>query len=176
MKASKNIFFPTVASLVVLISLAATTTHSPAKTKNMKKNNIAGCWKLVSGYLDNHGQRIDVLGPHPSGMVVFTEDLHFIVVVNNPDIPKFASGNRAKGTPEEYKTAATNSLGVYGTYTVDENGDFLEQHVTGSTDQNLNGTKKGPDELKEKLEGGKLMENLKIADGVVMKIVWEKTK
>jgi hypothetical protein len=176
MKANKNILFPVVASLVVLISVAATTTHSSLKTKNMKKNNVAGCWKVVSGYLDNHGKRIDVLGPHPSGMVVFTEDFHFVVVVHNPDIPNYASEDRAKGTPEEYKTAANNSLGVYGDYTVDENGDFLEQYVTGSTFQNLNGTKKGPDELTEKVEGNRLLENLKIADGVTMKIVYERTK
>lgn len=49
---------------------------------------------MVSGYLDNHGKRIDVLGTDPGGMVVFTEDLRFVVVVNNPDIPKFVSGDR----------------------------------------------------------------------------------
>jgi hypothetical protein len=142
----------------------------------MKKNNVVGVWNLVSGYLDNHGTRLEILGSHPSGMLIFTEDLHFTVVVNNPDIPKFVSGDRSKGTPEEYKTAVTSSLGVYGTYTVDENGDFFEQHVLGSTFQNLNGTRKGRDELTEKVDGNRMIEDLKIADGVSINIVWQRAQ
>jgi len=142
----------------------------------MKKNNVVGSWNLISGYLDNHGQRIDVLGPHPSGMVIFTEDLRFMVIVHNPDIPKFASGDRSNGTPEEYKTAVTNSLGAYGTYTIDENGDFLEQHVLGSTFQNMNGTSRGRNELTEKVDGNRMIESLKIADGITVNIVWQRAQ
>jgi hypothetical protein len=108
--------------------------------------------------------------------VIFTVDLHFIVVINNPDIPKFVSGDRLKGTPEEYKTAVANSLGVYGTYTIDENGDFLEQHVLGSTFQNMNGTSRGRNELTEKVDGNRMIENLKIADGITVNIVWQRAQ
>ena len=170
----KNILFSVLASLALIISVAGKTTASSDKIKNMKKNNVAGCWNLVSGYLDNHGQRIDILGPHPGGMLILTEDLHFMVIVNNPDIPKFASGDRANGTPEEYKTAVTSSLGVYGTYTIDENGDFLEQHVTGSTFRDMNGSSRGRNELTEKVEGNRMTEKLKIADGVTITIVWQR--
>jgi Lipocalin-like domain len=142
----------------------------------MKRNDVAGRWDLISGYLDNHGQRIDVLGPHPAGMLILTEDLHFMVIVTNPDIPKFASGDRSNGTSEEYKRAVTSSLAVYGTYTVDENGDFLEQHVIGSTFRDMNGTSRGRNELTEKVEGNRMTENLKIADGVTITIVWQRAK
>ena len=164
-----------IAGLVLLTAVAGKPVDSLNKIKNMNKNNVVGSWSLISGYMDNHGKRIDILGPHPSGMVVFTEDMHFIVIVHNPDIPKFASGDRATGTPEEYKTAVMSSLGVYGTYTVDENGDFLEQHVIGSTFPNMNGSSRGRAELTEKVDGGKLMENLKIADGISINIVWQRT-
>jgi len=174
MKASKNSCLLVFASLVLLISVAGNTTDPTDKIKNMKKNNVVGCWNLISGHLDNHGKRIDILGPHPAGMLILTEDLHFTVIVHNPDIPKFASGDRANGTPEEYKTAVTNSLGVYGTYTVDENGDFLEQHAIGSTFQNMNGSSRGRNELTEKVEGNRMIENLKIADGVTITIVWQR--
>ena len=140
----------------------------------MQKNNVAGVWTLVSGYLDNHGTKINILGPHPAGMLILTEDLHFTVIVHNPDIPKFASGDRANGTPEEYKMAVTNSLGVYGTYTIDEHGDFLEQHAIGSTFQNMNGTNRGRSELTEKVDGDKMSENLKIADGISVNLVWQR--
>ena len=163
------------AGLVLLIAVSGKPTDSSNNIKNMKKNNVVGSWSLISGYMDNHGKRIDILGPHPGGMVVFTEDMHFIVIVHNPDIPKFASGDRATGTPEEYKMAMMSSLGVYGTYTVDENGDFLEQHVIGSTFPNMNGSSRGRAELTEKVDGDKLMENLKIADGISINIVWQRT-
>jgi len=174
MKASKNILLPAFAGLALLISVAGKTKDASDKIKNMKKNNVAGCWNLISGYLDNHGTRIDILGAHPNGMLILTEDLHFTVIVNNPDIPKFASGDRSKGTPEEYKTAVTNSLGVYGTYTIDENGDFLEQHVLGSTFRDMNGSSRGRNELTEKVEGNRMIENLKIAEGATITIVWQR--
>src|SRR5580698_9473619 len=163
------------AGLVLLTAVSGKPTDSLNNIKNMKKNNVVGSWSLISGYMDNHGKRIDIIGPHPGGMVVFTEDMHFIVIVHNPDIPKFASGDRATGTPEEYKMAVMSSLGVYGTYTVDENGDFLEQHVIGSTFPNMNGSSRGRAELTEKVDGDKLMENLKIADGISINIVWQRT-
>ena len=175
MKAGKNIFLLVFASLVLLISVAFKTTDSSDKIRSMKKNHVVGCWNLISAYMDNHGTRLDILGAHPGGMVIFTEDLHFIVVINNPDIPKFVSGDRLKGTPEEYKTAVVNSLGVYGTYTIDGNGDFLEEHVLGSTFQNMNGIIRGRNEVTEKVDGNRMIENMKIADGVTVTIIWERT-
>jgi len=182
MKTTKNIFLLVFASLVLLISVAGKPAESSDKIqksnkiKNMKKNNVAGTWSLISGYLDNHGTRIDILGPHPGGMLVFTDDLHFIVIVHNPDIPKFASRDRANATPEEYKTAVTNSLGVYGTYTVDENGEFGEEHILGSTFQNMNGHTRGKNEIAVKVEGNKLMEIQKIAGGIAVHLDWERAR
>src|SRR5471030_457636 len=99
MKASKNIILLVFASLALLISVAGKTIDPSGKIKKsnqiktMKKNNVVGTWNLISAYMNNHGTRIDILGQHPGGMVIFTEDLHFIVVLNNPDIPKFVSGD-----------------------------------------------------------------------------------
>ena len=36
------------------------------------------------------------------------------------DLPKFASNNRAQGTPEENKAVVQGSSATFGTYTVDE--------------------------------------------------------
>jgi Lipocalin-like domain len=180
MKASIKIFLMLLTCSAQLMSVidkkinASEKINQPNKITIMQKNKVAGCWTLVSGYLDNHGKHIDILGPNPGGMLILTEDLHFTVIVHNPDIPKFASGDRANGTPEEYKTAVTNSLGVYGTYTIDEHGDFLEQHVIGSTFQNMNGSSRGRNELTEKVEGNRMSENLKIADGLSVNLVWQR--
>ena len=176
MKPGKNIFLLVFASLVLLILVAFITTDSSVKIKSMEKNNVVGSWNLISAYMDNHGTRLDILGAHPGGMVIFTEDLHFIVVINNPDIPKFVSGDRSNGMPEEYKTAVTNSLGVYGTYTIDENGDFLEEHVLGSTFQNMNGSIRGRNEITEMVDVDRMTETLKIADGINLNVVWQRAQ
>jgi hypothetical protein len=176
MKTSKNIFLIVFASLALIISAAYKTTTSSDKITSMKKNKVAGTWHLLSAYMDNHGNRINILGSQPGGMLIFTDDLQFMVVINNPDIPKFVSGDRINGTPEEYKAAVVNSLGVYGTYTIDENGDFLEEHVLGSTFQNMNGTVRGRSEISEKVDADRMIENLKIGDGISMNIVWQRAK
>jgi lipocalin-like protein len=172
MKISRNILPTVFISLALIISVAYKTIDSSDKISSMKKSKVAGTWRLISAYMDNHGKRIDILGSHPSGMLVFTDDLQFIVVINNPDIPKFASGDRLNGLPEEYKAAVINSLGVYGTYTIDDNGDFLEEHVLGSTFQNMNGTIRGRNEISETVDGNKMTESLKIGEEITMKIVW----
>src|SRR5260221_8554833 len=174
MKTIKKVLLLVFASIILFTSVSTKKDESQKPKKMKQKNNVAGTWKLISGHLDNHGKQLDILGPHPGGMVIFTKDLHFMVIVHNPDIAKFASGDRANGTPEEYKAAVTNSLGVYGTYTIDENGDFLEQHVIGSTFQNMNGSSRGRSELTEKIAGIRMTENLRIADGVTINIVWER--
>jgi len=40
-------------------------TDSLYKIKIMKKNNVVGTWNLISAYIDNHGNRLDILGSHP---------------------------------------------------------------------------------------------------------------
>jgi hypothetical protein len=175
MKPNKTILLPVLASLVLLISIAGKTIDTSIKIKNTKKNNVAGSWNLISCYLDDHGKQLDIFGMHPNGMVIFTEDFHFMVIVNNPDIPKFVSGDRSNGTPEEYKTAVINSLGTYGTYTIDDHGDFLEQHVLGSTFQNMNGIHSGS-QITRKVENQRMTENIKITDSITIKLVWQRTQ
>ena len=140
------------------------------------KNKVVGTWKLQTGYIERNGKRMDLLGKHPSGQLIFTNDGRFNVVVNNPDIPRFASEDRAKGTAEEMKTAVVNSLGLYGTYTVDVKGDFLAQHIIGSTFPNWNNLDRGRDEITEIVEGDRMLEHLKVAGGATVVIEWHRVK
>lgn len=140
----------------------------------MEQNRIAGTWKIVSAFADPGGKNIPVLGSRPSGLLIFTENLYFSVVVNNPEIPKFISGDRFNGTPEENKSSVINSLGLFGTYTVDDNGDFLDQHVIGSTFPNWNDIHRGRTEITETVQGNQMIEHLKLPEGLRVEIIWEK--
>lgn len=78
-------------------------------------NAIAGTWRLVSSQVDQDGTIIDVFGPKPGGLLVFTEDLHFVEVLRDTTVPGFASDDRTEGTPDENATAVAGALGQYGT-------------------------------------------------------------
>ena len=78
------------------------------------------------------------------------------------------------GTEEENKVATQNSLALYGTYRVDEQGDFLEQKILGSTFPNWNGLSRGTEALQLKTEGDKILENMTIPDVGTVEIIWRR--
>lgn len=73
-------------------------------------NRVIGTWKMVSAYANPEKENIAILGANPNGLLIFTDDFYFSVVVNNPDTPSFVSGDRFNGTADENKMAVTNSL------------------------------------------------------------------
>jgi hypothetical protein len=60
------------------------------------------------------------MGPNPAGMAVFTKEGNYMVEIYRGDRMKFATGDRSKGTPEEYKDAVTGNSCHFGTYVVNE--------------------------------------------------------
>jgi Lipocalin-like domain len=56
------------------------------------------------------------------------------------DRPKFASNNRAQGTPEENKAVAIGTISSFGTYTVDEANKTYVLRYEGSSYPNQEGT------------------------------------
>jgi hypothetical protein len=84
------------------------------------------------------GSKVDLFGPHPSAMVMFDGNGHFVIDQGNPDLPKFKSNNRAQGTPEENKAVVQGSLSYHGSYAVADK--VLTFKVEGSSFPNLVGT------------------------------------
>ena len=62
------------------------------------------------------------------------------LIITRSDIPKFASDNRANGTPEENKAAVQGSIAYFGTYQVDGPGSY-SIHIEGTTFPNWIGAK-----------------------------------
>lgn len=115
-------------------------------------------------------------GPRPSGQLIFTQDLHFAVVINDTDVPRFASSNRSEGTAAENKAAVAGALTLYGTYTVDELGRFAGEHVIGCTFPNWNGLDRDTSTLTETVEGDRMIEHLHDPGGRLIEIVWERVR
>ena len=56
------------------------------------------------------------------------------------DLPKLASADRSRATPEENKAVVEGSLAYYGTYSVSDSEKIITVHVEGSTFANQVGT------------------------------------
>ena len=140
------------------------------------RNLVAGTWIMVSARADPGGRNEPLFSPHPSGLLIFTEDLHFADVLVDPDVPGFASSDRAGGTEAEDKAVVARDLALYGTYTVDEQGRFATEHVTASTFPNWNGLERDTRTITEAVQGDTMTERLQDPGGPRIVIVWRRAR
>jgi hypothetical protein len=93
------------------------------------KDQLIGIWTLVSA---QNEKKVDVFGPQPVGMLVFDAGGHFASQVMRSDLPKFASPNRTKATPEESQAVIRGFIAYFGTYTISGPGTLSLHIVSGS--------------------------------------------
>jgi hypothetical protein len=91
--------------------------------------DLVGSWTAVS---------VDAYGPNPKGSLIFETNGRFSLQLMRPDLPKYASNDRTRGTPAEYKATVEGSISYFGTYSV--SGTDLILHVESSTFPNWTGT------------------------------------
>jgi hypothetical protein len=102
----------------------------PAVAQTAK--DLIGTWTNVSNVnVRPDGSRVDTFGPNGKGVTIFESNGHYTSVTLTSDLPKFASGNRNTGTPEENKAVVQGSLAHYGTYSVADK--VITLKVEGST-------------------------------------------
>ena len=104
------------------------------------KEQIVGTWDFtVAEVTAADGKKSFPFGETPKGILIFTPDGRFAQIHVAGDVPKFASGNRLTGTPEEYAAINKRSLSVFGTYTVDEEKKTVTYKIVSSTFPNWEG-------------------------------------
>jgi hypothetical protein len=83
------------------------------------RSQLVGSWVFVSG-----GSKLPdgkpVWGNDPKGLLIFMENGRYSSLLMRGDLPKFVSGSRIQGTPEENAAIVRGSIASFGTYTVDE--------------------------------------------------------
>jgi hypothetical protein len=105
----------TAALMAILLSSSAVTTAKPPA-----QQSIVGTWVLVaSDKLLPDGTRVSDYGPNPHGLTIFTSGGYYSNQFYHAERLKFASGDRANGTPDEYKSAVTTMSTSFGRYSVD---------------------------------------------------------
>lgn len=129
------------AAALSAIALSSAMTGAGAQTNR----DVVGTWALVSAVAQQGGARTDVFGPDPSGTLVFGGDGRYLLIFLRGDLPKFASNNRASGTPDENKAVVQGSIAHFGTYSVDKAGKTLTFRIESSTFPNWTGAEQRRD-------------------------------
>lgn len=122
----------------VLASQAAVFSSSMVLAQSA--SDVVGTWTLVSSVTEKDGTRTDQFGSGANGMLTFDAAGHFMLTIIGPDLPKFASNNRAGGTSEENKAVVSKSIAMIGTYSVNSADKTLVLKVDSATFPNWNGT------------------------------------
>lgn len=139
-------------------------------------NKVLGTWRMVSAQLDPDGRNLPAYGPAPQSLLVFTADMHVIEVMTDSTIPKFASNARGHGTAEENQAAMAGSIGWFGTYTVDENGELSGDTVEGSTFPNWVGDIRTRKDLQFVMDGDRIFETFFRPEGTKIVITWQRVR
>src|SRR5437899_10780743 len=87
-----------------------------------------------------YGNKTPTFGPSARRSLIFTSNGRYSIQFASGSLPKFASNNRTKGTPEENQAIVAGSLGHFGKYTVDEKDKAFTFHIEASTYPNWDGT------------------------------------
>jgi hypothetical protein len=101
--------------------------------------DLTGTWTLV--LVDNilpDGSRVHLYGEKPEGLLVLDRDGRYSLQIFRAGRSKFAAGDKAKGTPEEYRAAVQGSNAHFGRYRVE--GDALVFEIDRASYPNWEGT------------------------------------
>jgi len=127
--------------------------------------DLVGTWTLVAA---------DAFGANPKGTVIFEANGRFAAMLMRADLTKYASNNRAQGTPAENKTTVEGSLAYFGTYSV--SGTDVNFHIEGSTFPNWTGTDQKRTNVVATADELKWIQPTPSAGGPATPVVWKRVK
>jgi hypothetical protein len=105
-------------------------------------NPIAGTYSLISvDNLSADGSRVHLYGDHPHGILIMDDKGNYSLQIVNENRPKFATGDKSKGTDEENKLAIQGFNAHFGTYSVDTGKHKITFYIQYASFPNWEGTK-----------------------------------
>jgi hypothetical protein len=103
--------------------------------------SIVGTWALTGAdKLLPNGTRVPDYGPNPHGLVIFTADGYYSLQIYRAERLKFSSGDKFKGTLEEYQDASLSMSTGFGRYSVDPVKHTITFHTDRSSVPNRDDT------------------------------------
>ena len=120
-------------SAITALGLAFSLNSAVAQTKPLK-DQLVGTWTVVSWEQTNKdGGKQQDFGSNPKGVASFDANGHFFVMFARPDLPKIASPDRTKVSPQEAQAINVGSIAYFGTYTLDEPSKTVSLRIESST-------------------------------------------
>ena len=101
--------------------------------------SLAGAWQLVR--VDNvspDGKHMPLYGPAPQGLLLIDADGHYALQMVRAQRTRFAGGDKAHGSAEEYRAASMQGNAHYGR--VEAAGGVLRFEIEHATFPNWDGT------------------------------------
>ena len=123
-------------SLMLLAAVALFPSIAAAQT-----SPLVGAWTLTAAdVIKPDGTRTQDYGPNPHGLAFFTADGHYSVAIYGGYRLKFASNDKRRGTPEEYKDASLGMSAHFGTCAVDVVKGTITFKIDSASFPNWDGT------------------------------------
>ena len=139
--------------------------------------NLVGSWVLVEcDNISPDGTRVHLYGDDPQGLLILQQDGRYAMHIVRPDRPKFAAGDKAKGTPEEYRAAALGYNAHYGRYKFDPDAHTVEFVIERANFPNWEGrpSRPNPAELKGDTLSYRVSAPTTGGPGVVSEVIWRR--
>ena len=128
---------PMIAACAALAASLAPGAPVPARAAS--QSDIVGTWGFVSNTANQGGAIVELFGPGGKGRMMLGPDGRYSIVIVRADLPKFASGSRFGGTPDDNKAVVHGSNAHFGSYTVDPAGTTITFRIEGATFPNWDG-------------------------------------
>ncbi len=106
--------------IATIVAAAITTVAASAPNRSAELRSLQGTWVMDSAYeISPDGTRSTNYGPHPSGLLTVDAAGRYNMQIFKVGRPAFASGNKANGTPDEYRQAVVGSSTHFGSVAID---------------------------------------------------------
>lgn len=124
------------------IALAAALLAATALARAEDKvPTLAGTWILVAAdVMHPDGKRTSDYGAAPQGLLMVDSDGRYSLQIFHSDRPRFAAGDRKKGTPEEYSAAVLGSSTHFGHVALDPAAGLVIFRIESASFPNSEGT------------------------------------
>ena len=130
--------------ILAALALATSGWAAPAEAQAAKTpaSPLAGTWVLeAADTLRPDGVRVQGYGLKPQGRLIIDVNGDYALEIYRSDSVRFASGDKARGTPAEYQAAVMRVSAHFGHLAVDPERRLLTFEILGSVFPNWEGAR-----------------------------------
>lgn len=121
-------------------SQTSTQEFTPSPTSMQDLRSLQGTWVMEAAYeIGADGTRTTNFGEHPKGLFVVDAESRYSLQIFRENRAPFASGDKSKGTPDEYRQAVLGSSTHFGKVSIDRARHQLDFDLEAASFPNWDG-------------------------------------